>query len=178
LYTALTTGEDATNPTVYGEYTHPFVLEKDEIVEIVVHNDDTGRHPFHLHGHAFQAVWRSEENGGFYDPDATNNTFPTSPMRRDTFFVYPMGSIVMRFKASNPGVWLFHCHIEWHVDSGLIATMVEAPLELQETLTIPTDHLAACEAGGVATSGNAAANTKDYLDLTGQNKPPAPLPAG
>lgn len=26
---------------------------------------------------------------------------------------------------------LFHCHIEWHVDSGLIATIVEAPLQLQ-----------------------------------------------
>ena len=38
LYTALTTGEAATNPAVYGEFVHPFVLAKDEIVEIVVNN--------------------------------------------------------------------------------------------------------------------------------------------
>jgi len=38
LYTAMSTGESATNPAVYGEYAHPFVLAKDEIVEIVVNN--------------------------------------------------------------------------------------------------------------------------------------------
>ena len=34
----MSTGESATNPAVYGEYAHPFVLAKDEIVEIVVNN--------------------------------------------------------------------------------------------------------------------------------------------
>ena len=38
LYTAMTTGEAATNPAVYGEFVHPFVLVKNEIVEIVVNN--------------------------------------------------------------------------------------------------------------------------------------------
>lgn len=38
LYTALSAGEDAMNPLVYGEFTHPFVLEKGSIVEIVVNN--------------------------------------------------------------------------------------------------------------------------------------------
>lgn len=38
LYTAMTTGEDAANPLVYGEFTHPFVLEKDQIIDIVVNN--------------------------------------------------------------------------------------------------------------------------------------------
>lgn len=76
------------------------------------------------------------------------------------------------------GIWLFHCHIEWHVVSGLIATFVENPLELQKTLTIPDNHLEACKAAGVATTGNAAGNTKDYLDLTGENVPPPRLPAG
>lgn len=99
-------------------------------------------------------------------------------MRRDTFVLRPEGYIVLRFQADNPGVWLFHCHIEWHVDQGLIATMVEAPLELQKTLTIPEDHFAACQAGNVPYSGNAAANTEDFLDLKGANVAPKPLPAG
>lgn len=76
------------------------------------------------------------------------------------------------------GVWLFHCHIEWHVTSGLLATFVEAPLALQESLELPADHLAACSAGQVPTKGNAAANTQNLLDLSGQNKPPPPLPGG
>jgi iron transport multicopper oxidase len=90
----------------------------------------------------------------------------------------PDGYIVLRFRADNPGVWLFHCHIEWHVDQGLIATMIEAPLDIQKSLTLPQDHIDACSAGNVPHAGNAAGNTINYLDLTGQNAAPGPLPNG
>lgn len=120
-------------------------------------------------------------------------------MRRDTLLLEPSGFMVFRFKATNPGkstravlepalitadlalltgVWLFHCHIEWHVASGLIATFVEAPLDMQKNLTIPKNHLDACAAAQIPATGNAAANTVNYLDLNGQNAPPPPLPAG
>lgn len=100
LYTVLTSGDLATNSEIYGKYTNPFILEKDQVVEIVLNNMDPGKHPFHLHGHAFQAVVRSEEEAGNY---VANETFPESPMRRDTFMVRPNGNIVLRFKADNPG---------------------------------------------------------------------------
>lgn len=52
-------------------------------------------------------------------------------------------------------------------------------MELQQSgLQIPQDHLQSCHAAGTPTSGNAAANTVNFLDLTGQNLSPAPLPAG
>lgn len=92
--------------------------------------------------------------------------------------VHPNGNIVLRFRADNPGVWLFHCHVEWHVASGLVATMIEAPEELQKTLTIPEDHLEACRAQNIPVAGNAAGNTKNLLDLTGAAKSPRPLPSG
>lgn len=38
LYTALTAGEDATNPAVYGEFSHSFVLGHQEVIEIVLNN--------------------------------------------------------------------------------------------------------------------------------------------
>ncbi len=79
---------------------------------------------------------------------------------------------------SGPGVWLFHCHIEWHVDSGLISTFVEAPLDVQKNLKLPQDHLDACGVANIPTVGNAAANSANFLDLTGENTPPAPLPDG
>ena len=113
--------------------------------------------------------------------DATNSSqtnYPAIPMRRDTFVLRPNGHIVLRFQADNPGVWLFHCHIEWHVDQGLIATLVEAPLEVQKSLTIPQNHLDACKAASIPTAGNAAGNTVNLLDLTGANSAPKPLPAG
>lgn len=179
LYSVLTTGSDAVNSEVYGEFTHSFVLEKDQVIDLVINNLDTGKHPFHLHGHNFQAITRSDENGGVFDNTNSSETvYPATPMRRDTMVLYPSGYMVLRFKADNPGVWLFHCHIEWHIDQGLVATMVEAPLELQKTLTIPQDFIAACEAGNVPYAGNAAGNTVNYLDLTGANTAPDPLPAG
>jgi len=114
LFTALSTGESATNVDIYGANTNAFVLKKNDIVEIVVNNNDPGKHPFHLHGHHFQTVARSDEELG---PYANNVTFPSVPMRRDTILVRPNGNAVIRFRADNPGVWLFHCHIEWQVES-------------------------------------------------------------
>ncbi len=107
LYTALSSGNLASNPEVYGTYTHPMVLEKDQIVQINLNNLDTGRHPFHLHGHNFQAVHRSDEDAGtFEDSNVTSADFPAIPMRRDTFVLYPSGNVVLRFKANNPGEFL------------------------------------------------------------------------
>lgn len=106
LYTALSSGQLASNAEVYGTYTHSFVLEKGQVVQIVVDNDDTGKHPFHLHGHAFQAVWRSDDDAGhFADSNVTDADFPRIPMRRDTFVLRPQGNIVLRFRADNPGTY-------------------------------------------------------------------------
>ncbi|KAK4205798.1 putative precursor of iron transport multicopper oxidase FET3 [Triangularia verruculosa] len=179
LYTVMSSKDLATNPVVYGSHTHTIVLKKDDIVEIVLNNLDPGIHPFHLHGHNFQVVWRSEPDAGpFQDSNTTSSSFAPVPMRRDTVVVHPNGNLVLRFKADNPGVWLFHCHIEWHVQSGLVATFVEAPLEIQESLTIPADHLAVCKDLEIPTEGNAAGHTDDFLNLDGENAPPNRLPDG
>lgn len=189
LYTALTAGEEAVNEAVYGDYTNAFVLNHLDVVEVVLTNNDGGSHPFHYHGHNFQLISRSPSYGeDFYslkdnvNPqafDPNNHTaFPEYPMRRDVVVLPPMGNLVIRFVANNPGVWAFHCHIDWHMQQGLAATFIEAPLEMQKTLSVPDDHYAACKAAGVPYAGNAAANTKDVLDLSGQNKPARPVPAG
>ncbi|MCJ1411176.1 hypothetical protein MMC19_005264 [Ptychographa xylographoides] len=184
LYTALTTGADAANPIVYGVNSNPYVLRYNSIVEIRLNNLDNGGHPFHLHGHQFQVVARS--GPGVFPDEATSsngtavNYSPTRrvPMRRDTVQVSEQGYVVLRFKADNPGVFLFHCHIEWHVEAGLTATMIEAPLHLQQQQSIPPGNLATCKADGTPTSGNAAGNTHNFLNLTGANTSPPPNPSG
>ncbi|KAK0670928.1 putative precursor of iron transport multicopper oxidase FET3 [Cercophora samala] len=179
LYTVMSSKDLATNPVVYGTHTHSIVLKKDDIVEIVLNNLDPGTHPFHLHGHDFQVVWRSDSDAGtFQDSNVTSLEFTRVPMRRDTVVVHPNGNLVLRFKADNPGVWLFHCHIEWHMQSGLVATFIEAPLEIQQSLAIPPDHFDVCQKMSVSTEGNAAGNVKDFLNLDGENAPPARLPDG
>lgn len=197
LYTVLSanvtnaTGEGGPDDArIYGTYTQTTVIpRKDLIVQLVVNNLDVGRHPFHLHGHNFQIAYRSAANAGTFDPTANASLLTSSkastPIRRDTLLIYPSGFAVLRFRADNPGVWLFHCHIEWHLSTGLVATFVEAPTDLRrqysssaESSPLPADHLAACAAGGVPTAGNAAGNTVNFLDLSGESVPPAALPDG
>lgn len=189
LYTAMSAGELATNNEVYGDYTSTFVLNHNDVIEVVVNNNDGGTHPFHLHGHNFQVISRYPSFGpDFYEyKDATdgipfdpsNHTaYPEYPVRRDTMVLPPMGNMVLRFVADNPGVWFFHCHIDWHLSQGLAAVFVEAPLQMQQSLQIAPDHLAACKAAGIQSAGNAAGNTKDYLDLNGQNAMAGAVPYG
>jgi hypothetical protein len=62
------------------------------------------RHPMHLHGHDFRVL-----NGqGEYAP--MKNIIDIMPMERDT----------IEFAASEPGGdWFFHCHILYHMMSGM-----------------------------------------------------------
>ncbi|KAK8170537.1 putative ferrooxidoreductase Fet3 [Phyllosticta citribraziliensis] len=177
LYSVLSSGSAATNPVIYGRDTNSYVLLKDQVIDVVLNNMDTGKHPFHLHGHNFQVLYRSPDDEGFFN--STNTTsFPAVPMRRDTFMARPTGNFLIRFKADNPGVWLFHCHLNFHLDAGLAMTFVEAPLAIQETVKIPQNHYDVCKASGELTAGNAAGNTVDLFDLTGENRSVDPLPAG
>lgn len=58
-----------------------------------------------------------------------------------------------------------HCHIEWHLDAGMAATIVEAPIQLQQLgIEIPQDHLDSCRAMNLSTSGNCAGNTQNLDD--------------
>ena len=180
LLSVLSSGEHATDAKIYGSNTHSYVLQPHDIVEIVVNNQDSGRHPFHLHGHTFQVVQKSqafeEDEQEAYDPD-NHEPFQKYPLIRDTVILEPFGYIVLRFRADNPGVWFFHCHLDWHLEQGLAIVLVEDPLAIQEQ-TPPDDFYRICEACGVPTRGNAAGHVNDWFDLQGEPVQPAPLPEG
>src|SRR5262249_29617418 len=149
LYTALSVPEEfKLDPRVYGVNSNSYPVKYGDTVEIVINNLTPFGHPFHLHGHQFQVVARSEENAVTHGHPYDSSQADPVPMRRDTAGVRPGGFVVFRFKADNPGVQLIHCHIEWHVEAGLTATILEATNELGD-LKIPEDHKAACIAGGM-----------------------------
>ena len=133
LYTALTTREFATNPLVYGVNSNSFVLNHMDVVEIILNNNDPGKHPFHLHGHNFQLVHRSEDDAGAFDSSSVPEAnMPEVPMKRDVVLAPPNGNIVIRFRADNPGIWLFHCHLEWH-----LVSVSHFPLNKPAQLSVP-----------------------------------------
>lgn len=188
LMSVLSAGEFANSVGIYGSNTHTYILQKDEVVEIVLNNMDPGKHPFHLHGHIFQILSRSPEGEDddpiLYDDSNPEHTkFPSHPMMRDTVMVNPNGFIVLRFKADNPGVWFFHCHVDWHLEQGLAITLVESPMDiLAMNLSIPQSHWDACRLLNLSSYGNAAGNfgptESDWLDLAGELVQVKPLPEG
>ncbi|KAJ5725242.1 multicopper oxidase-domain-containing protein [Penicillium malachiteum] len=110
-------------------------------VDLVVNNLDEGPHPFHLHGHHFYIMTIQKPFGwGSYNPfensippglegnleNTDENEFdsyiPYNLSRvtlRDTVQIPSRGYAVLRFRADNPGIWLFHCHVLWHQATGM-----------------------------------------------------------
>ncbi|KAG2222226.1 hypothetical protein INT45_010639 [Circinella minor] len=164
LNTMLGMGNLSYEKTVYGPQTRAIILDHLSMVEIVLNNLDAGAHPFHLHGHVFQIVGRG---AGVYDGDESKveKWYLENPIQRDTVQVPAESFTIIRFRADNPGVWFFHCHIEWHLESGLAVTFIEAPEVAQQRMTLPQAFNDICEAGNIPTNGNGAG--KEGLDLKG-----------
>ena len=80
------------------------LIKKGENLRIILLNNSMMRHPMHLHGHDFRVL-----NGqGEYAP--MKKIIDIMPMERDT----------IEFAASEPGGdWFFHCHILYHMMSGM-----------------------------------------------------------
>ena len=69
-------------------------------------NRSAFEHPIHLHGHSFEVI--------------RNDSGPESPGAiRDTILVGPQESAQIAFVADNPGLWMFHCHILEHQETGM-----------------------------------------------------------
>ena len=48
-----------------------------------------------------------------------------NPPRRDVVLLPNGGHVVIAFKADNPGAWLVHCHIAFHISEGLGMQILE-----------------------------------------------------
>jgi len=70
-------------------------------------------HPMHMHGHNMQIL---AEGVGTWNGTIVN---PSNPQRRDTQLVRPNGYLVVQFDLDNPGMWMFHCHVVWHISEGM-----------------------------------------------------------
>jgi CopA family copper-resistance protein len=83
--------------------TDKILIKKGENVRITIYNGSMMRHPMHLHGHDFRLL-----NGqGDFSP--LKNIVDIMPMETDVF----------EFNANVSGDWFFHCHILYHMMSGM-----------------------------------------------------------
>ncbi|XP_073106221.1 putative laccase-9 [Elaeis guineensis] len=96
------------------------VLEYNTSVEMVLQGTNllAGlNHPIHLHGYSFYVVGRGFGN---YDKDKDPATYNlVDPPFENTVTVPKNGWAAIRFRATNPGVWFMHCHLERHLSWGM-----------------------------------------------------------
>ncbi|KAL9082176.1 MAG: hypothetical protein Q9159_006641 [Coniocarpon cinnabarinum] len=97
-------------------------------------------HPMHLHGHDFY-----ELGSGLGTFDISKNLDSlqfNNPPRRDTTMLPAGGWLVLAFQTDNPGAWLFHCHIAWHISQGLGVQFLES----KQNIAIPEQFADQCSA--------------------------------
>ncbi|KAF8652588.1 hypothetical protein AX16_004309 [Volvariella volvacea WC 439] len=92
-------------------------LPSNKVIEISMPGGSPGSpHPFHLHGHTFDVIRSTDtQEYNFVDPvrrDVVNTGFETD-------------NVTIRFTTDNPGPWILHCHIDWHLEVGLAVVFAE-----------------------------------------------------
>jgi len=88
----------------------PIRLKRGERVRFVLINDTMMEHPIHLHGFIF-----SVENG-------QGGRLPL----KHTINVKPSERVSLVFTADTPGLWAFHCHLLYHMMTGMFRTVIVA----------------------------------------------------
>ncbi|XP_076619283.1 uncharacterized protein LOC143340829 isoform X2 [Colletes latitarsis] len=119
--------------------THMLRVPLNSVVEIVMvdsFNVSNLEHPFHLHGYAFNVVAMGQPLGPIINGtnganlltvdyvkrlDANNQIQRNliDPPAKDTIAVPNNGYVILRFHATNPGYWFYHCHFVYHQMAGM-----------------------------------------------------------
>ena len=108
-------------------------------------------------GHDFIVVGRSDALQNPLDPsnapisfnpanDAWRLTRTPTPIRRDTTVLPAYGWLVVAFENSNPGAWVFHCHIAWHISQGLSVQFLERTGDIVSTMDVGDELGMTCPA--------------------------------
>jgi FtsP/CotA-like multicopper oxidase with cupredoxin domain len=97
------------NNVAWTKETPPLPVTRDERVELLFVNQTPMPHPMHLHGHEFQVLAINDER--------------FSGAVRDTVLVPPGHRVLVAFDANNPGLWALHCHLLYHLEAGMFATV-------------------------------------------------------
>ena len=95
---------------------HPSIpdqlVAEGDLVRFTVVNRSLETHPWHLHGHSVLVLAR-------YGQAPSG-----SPLWLDTFDVQPGEVWDVGFVASNPGMWMNHCHNLPHAEQGMMLRLV------------------------------------------------------
>ncbi len=83
--------------------TDHILIREGEVVRFIMINRTMMHHPMHLHGHFFRVI---------------NKQGDYSPLKH-TVDVAPMSTTVIEFYGNEVGDWFFHCHLLYHLKTGM-----------------------------------------------------------
>lgn len=109
------------------------IPRRDSWVLVVVETSLNAPHPVHLHGHDFLVV--AQGVGSYTLPSQGIHFAPNTLPKRDTAMLPAQGYLALAFRSDNPGAWLLHCHIGWHLEQGFALQIVEQEAEMGELTT-------------------------------------------
>ena len=89
--------------------TDPIVVSANRRYRMIFDNQSADPHPVHLHRHTFELTRFDKK--------------PTSGILKDVVTVPAWKQVEVDFVANNPGLTLFHCHQQFHMDFGFMALM-------------------------------------------------------
>jgi FtsP/CotA-like multicopper oxidase with cupredoxin domain len=101
----------------------------------VLNNNFLLPHPIHLHGHDFLVLGLGSD-GKFNPATHMSKLNFDNPIRRDVSQMPGSGWMVIAFHTDNPGAWLLHCHIGWHVSQGLGMQFLERKSEIRQLMNL------------------------------------------
>jgi FtsP/CotA-like multicopper oxidase with cupredoxin domain len=114
----------------------------------LIQNNSSIPHPVHLHGHDIIIIGASPALAQPQIPIPANTMRPynhavdgptlktTNPTRRDTTMLPAWGWLLVAYRTNNPGAWLFHCHIAWHVSQGFSVQYLEQLSAIPTTMNL------------------------------------------
>ncbi|CAG9818287.1 unnamed protein product [Phaedon cochleariae] len=126
---------------------HGIHIPLNAIVELIFVDEGfayDANHPMHLHGYNFRVVAMERmgtnvtvEEVQKRDEMGLIERNLLAPPLKDTVTVPDGGYTIVRFKASNPGYWFLHCHLEFHAEIGM--AMIVQVGEKEDMLPVPQD---------------------------------------
>ncbi|CAK7232975.1 hypothetical protein SEUCBS140593_008445 [Sporothrix eucalyptigena] len=139
-------GGSAVNLPIFNASENLIVLnEQTEWSFWLIQNESPVPHPMHLHGHDFLILGQSPPPTDPLSSTAGPIEFnmidksqlrANNPVRRDATMLPSFGWLLVAFEATNPGAWLFHCHIAWHVSEGLSAQFLEKSSQIRQAMDL------------------------------------------
>jgi FtsP/CotA-like multicopper oxidase with cupredoxin domain/plastocyanin len=142
----------------------PVVLKEGERVRIRLINAGQLPHTMHSHGHSFKVI---ASDGNFIPP--------AHQLVKDSVTIGPSERVDIEIYAHNPGIWMFHCHMQHHAANGMMTTIryegVEPLVAAHQHISAPAAVMSASPVQALSANDTAVLGATKILMVDSRFQP-------